>query len=140
MLGPSLRALSVAVVLAAGLVLPAHAQEPPSPSGLTIKPLLRSTLSGVDDKDALVFSIEFAPGAVAKRHTHAGDEYATVLEGELELLRDGETPRIVKAGEAYHSPRGIAHETRNVGKGKARAVATFIVDKGQPLLTPVAAR
>lgn len=140
MLRLPLRALSAAVLIATCLGLPAHAEAPPSPLGLTIKPLLRADVSGLHDKDALIFSIEFAPGAVARRHTHTGDEYATVLEGELELLRDGEAPRIVKAGEAYHSPRGIAHETRNVGKGPARAVATFIVDKGQPLLTPAPAR
>ncbi len=140
MLRLPLRTLSVAALLATCLCLPAHAEAPASPPGLTIKPLLRTTLSGFDDKDALVFSIEFAPGAVAKRHTHAGDEYATVLEGELELLRDGEAPRIVKAGEAYHSPRGVPHETRNVGKAPARTVATFILDKGQPLLSPAPAR
>ena len=52
-------------------------------------------------------------------------------------------PKVVRrgglsAGEAYHIPRGLAHETRNGGDPLARLVHVFVVDKGKQLVQPVA--
>ena len=77
-----------------------------------------------------------APGATTGRHTHPGDEYTLVLEGTLELRLEGREPRRVNAGDAYHNPKGVIHETRNVGDGPARASATFVIDKGKPISLP----
>jgi quercetin dioxygenase-like cupin family protein len=128
----SLSILLVAALLSL-LLSPTHAQAP----GITAKPLLHTSVSGEDAKEAVILSIEFAPGSTTGRHTHPGDEYATVLAGSLELRIDGQEPRRVKAGEAYHNARGIVHETRNVGNLPARTIATFIVDKGKPITEPV---
>ena len=120
------------------LVLPlfasalAGAQTP----GISSKPLLRSWVSGDEGKESIILAIEIAPGASTGRHTHPGDEYATVLEGTLELRLEGQEPRRVTAGQTYHNPRGVIHETRNVGDGTARTVATFIVDKDKPRTVP----
>lgn len=120
------------------LVLPlfasvfASAQTP----GISSKPLLRSSVSGDEGKESIILAIEIAPGASTGRHTHPGDEYATVLEGTLELRLEGQEPRRVTTGQSYHNPRGVIHETRNVGDGTARTVATFIVDKGKPRTVP----
>ena len=98
---------------------------------------LRSALTGDDTKEAVVASAEFAPGGTTGRHSHPwADEYALVLEGTLELRVEGREPRRVNAGEAYHTARGVIHETRNVGGGVARAATTFVVDKGKPLTQP----
>jgi len=104
--------------------------------GVSVKPLLRTTLSGDDAKETVIAAVEFAPGATTGRHTHPGDEYATVLEGTLELRVQGQPPRRVAAGQAYHNARGLVHETANVGGGPAKAVSTFVLDKGQPLSIP----
>lgn len=104
--------------------------------GISAKPLLRSSVSGDEGKESIILSIEIAPGASTGRHSHAGDEYATVIEGTLEVRLEGQEPRRVAVGQSYHNPRGVIHETRNVGDGAARAVATFIVDKGKPLTVP----
>ena len=42
------------------------------------------------NREAVVVRGEIAPGAGAPRHTHPGDEISYVLEGEAELLIDGE--------------------------------------------------
>ena len=107
------------------------------PQGLSVKPLLKSTVSGDDRKETFVAFAEFAPGGTTGRHTHPGDEYATVLEGTVELRVDGREARRVSAGEAYHNARGVIHETRNVGPGSARVLSTFVIEKGRPLLEPV---
>ena len=106
------------------------------PQGLTPKPLLRTTVSGDDSKEALIATVEFAPGGTTNRHTHPGDEYAVVLEGTLELRVEGQEPRRIGAGEAYHMVRGVIHETRNVGDGPARIASTLIFDKGKPTYQP----
>ena len=100
--------------------------------GVTSKPLLRSSVSGDSAKESILLSIEFALGATTGRHSHPGDEYAVVLQGTLELRIDGQEPRRVTAGEAYHNPLGVVHETRNVGDSVAKTVATFVVEKGKP--------
>lgn len=105
-------------------------------TGVSAKPLMRTGLSGEPGKETLVLAIEFARGATTGRHTHPGDEYAVVLEGELEVRPDGQPARRVAAGQAYHNPRGLVHETVNVGEIPAKAVSTFVIDKGKPLSSP----
>lgn len=104
--------------------------------GVSSKPLLRSTVSGDGAKESILLSIEFATGATTGRHSHPGDEYVVVLQGTLELRIEGQEPRRVTAGEAYHNPQGVVHETRNVGDSVAKTVATFIVEKGKPRTVP----
>jgi quercetin dioxygenase-like cupin family protein len=105
--------------------------------GFAPKVHLRSALTGDDTKEAVVASAEFAPGGTTGRHSHPwADEYALVLEGTLELRVEGREPRRVNSGEAYHTTRGVIHETRNVGGSIARAATTFVVDKGKPLTQP----
>lgn len=104
--------------------------------GVTSKPLLRSSVSGDGAKESILLAVEFAPGATTGRHSHPGDEYAAVLQGTLELRLEGQEPRRVTAGEAYHNPQGVVHETRNVGDSVARTVATFVVEKGKPRTAP----
>jgi quercetin dioxygenase-like cupin family protein len=125
--------VSAALVLSFLIAPAAHTQ----PQGVTAKPLLRTTLSGDDTKEAVIAAVEFAPGGTTGRHTHPGDEYASVLEGTLELRIEGQEPRRVSAGEAYHNAKGVIHETRNVGDGPARLASTFVIEKGKPISQPV---
>lgn len=107
-------------------------------NGISAKPLMRTALSGDEGKETLIVAIEFMPGATTGRHVHPGDEYAVVVEGSLELRADGQSSRRVSAGQAYHNPRGVVHETVNVGDGPARTLATFVLDKGKPATSPAA--
>jgi len=124
----------VALLTVCGVIVaPAIAQAP----GFTVKPLLRTTLSGDETKESIIMTAEFAPGASTGRHTHPGDEYATVLQGTLELRVEGREARRINAGEAYHNPKGVVHETRNVSDVPARVVSTFVIEKGKPIVEPV---
>jgi quercetin dioxygenase-like cupin family protein len=44
------------------------------------------------------------------------------------------TPVTLKAGEVLFIPDGAVHAVRNVGSGSALEIATYIVEKGKPLL------
>ena len=87
-------------------------------------------------REAVVVRAEVDPGASAPRHTHPGDEISYILEGEAELLIDGEPPRIVKAGDAFVIPAGKVHGARNPGAVPLRFVGVYVVEKGKPLVTP----
>jgi quercetin dioxygenase-like cupin family protein len=39
------------------------------------------------------------------------------------------------AGDALTVPAGAVHEVRNVGNGNAAELATYVVEKGKPLIT-----
>lgn len=82
-------------------------------------------------------NVEFEPGAEAVKHTHPGEEIIYVLEGLLEYKLEGEPPLILKAGEVLFIPAGAAHSAKNVGTGDATELATYIVEKGKPLITIV---
>ena len=127
----------LAAVLLSPIELGAGAGEAP-PASFRAVPLLRTGVSGDTSRDAIVARGEFPPGATTGPHTHPGDEYAYVLEGTLELLAEGRPPRRVTAGAAYHNPRGVVHETRNVGDDTARVVSTFVLEKGRPIIEPAA--
>jgi hypothetical protein len=42
-----------------------------------------------------------------------------------------------KAGDVLFIPAGTIHSARNVGTGRAAELATYVVEKGKPLLTVV---
>ena len=90
----------------------------------------------VPGREAVVASVELAPGVVAGRHTHPGDEISYVMEGEGELLIEGEDPRRVKAGEAFVIKAGVIHDARNTGAGPMKLVGVYVVEKGKPLASP----
>jgi quercetin dioxygenase-like cupin family protein len=87
--------------------------------------------------EAVVVRAELDPGAGVPRHTHPGDEISYILEGEAEVLIDGEPPRVVKAGQAFVIPAGKVHRAHNSGGVTLRFVGVYVVEKGKPLVTPV---
>ncbi len=91
----------------------------------------------VPGHEAAQVRVDFAPGAFAPKHRHPGEEIAYVLEGALEYELDGQKPVTLKAGQSLFIPSGIAHSARNVGDGMASELATYIVEKGEPLVVPV---
>jgi quercetin dioxygenase-like cupin family protein len=77
-----------------------------------------------------------APGAYAGRHTHPGDEISYVMDGEVQLLIDGQSPRTIKPGESFVVPAGVVHDAHNSGSTAARLVGVYVVEKGKPLASP----
>ena len=120
--------IGAALAIAAGTLL---AQA----TGLTRTIVGRADVS-VPGREAVVARVEVAPGARAGRHTHPGDEISYVLEGQGELLIDGQPPRIVKAGESFVIPAGVVHDAHNDGNAPMKLVGVYVVEKGKPLATP----
>ncbi len=91
----------------------------------------------IPGRHAVQAKAEFDPGGAVGRHTHPGEELSIVLEGQLQLEVDGQPARTIKAGESFFIPAGVIHAGKNTGTGKAVVFATYIVEKGQPVATPV---
>jgi quercetin dioxygenase-like cupin family protein len=88
-------------------------------------------------QNAVVARAEFAPGAAAGKHTHPGEELGYILEGSLQLEIEGKPPVTLKAGDVFFVPAGVPHDGRNVGTVPAKVLATYVVEKGKPVASPV---
>jgi quercetin dioxygenase-like cupin family protein len=97
--------------------------------------VLRSDLS-VPGREVIQVLVEFAPGVAFPKHSHPGEEIAYVIEGTLEYALDGRPAVTLKPGDALLIPAGTAHAVKNIGTGSASELATYIVEKGKPLLAP----
>jgi quercetin dioxygenase-like cupin family protein len=101
--------------------------------GVSRTDLQRHDLS-ITGREVVHLRVDFAPGAIAPRHSHPGEEIIYVLKGTLEYRLDGAPPRTLAAGGVLFVPAGAIHMARNVGSTPASELATYIVEKGKPLV------
>jgi quercetin dioxygenase-like cupin family protein len=92
---------------------------------------------GTTGREAIQVRVDFAPGAAFGKHTHPGEEIIYVLEGSLEYDIEGKPAVTLKAGDVFFVPAGTVHAARNVGSSNAAELATYVVEKGKPVLTLV---
>jgi len=85
-------------------------------------------------REVIQTRVDFAPGAAFPKHSHPGVEVAYVLEGSLEYQVDGKPPVTLKTGDSLFIPAGTIHSARNVGGSNASELATYVVEKGKPLV------
>jgi quercetin dioxygenase-like cupin family protein len=95
--------------------------------------LQRHDLS-VTGREVVQTIVELEPGTTAPRHSHPGEEIIFVLEGTWEYTVEGQPPVTLKAGGVLFIPAGAIHSARNVGIDRGRELATYIVEKGKPLV------
>ena len=123
--------LAAAMVIAAG-GLPVDAARSQQ-QGVTRTPLQRHDL-GVPGREMVQVRVDLAPGVTFPPHSHPGEEIVYVIEGVLEYRVEGKPPVTLKAGEVLFIPAGTIHGVTNVGSGNAAELATYIVEKGKPLV------
>jgi quercetin dioxygenase-like cupin family protein len=126
-----------AIFTASGLVLQVTQAQL---AGTRRTDLQRHDLS-VPGREVVQTIVELDPGVTSSRHTHPGEEIVYVLEGApLEYEVEGKPPATLKPGDVLFIPAGAIHSAKNVGNRKGAELATYIVEKGKPLLTEVGAR
>ena len=123
--------IAVAVLIAgSALALNiAHSQQ----VGIKRTDLLQHDLV-VSGREVIQVRVDFAPGVAFPAHSHPGEEIAYVIEGVLEYRLEGKPPVTLKAGEFLFIPAGTVHSAKNVGSSNAAELATYIVEKGKPLV------
>jgi quercetin dioxygenase-like cupin family protein len=81
--------------------------------------------------------VDISPEAPAFKHKHPGEEIIYVLEGSLEYQVEGKPSTTLNAGDVLFIPAETIHAVRNVGTTNAAELATYVVEKGKPLLVLV---
>jgi quercetin dioxygenase-like cupin family protein len=104
--------------------------------GLSRTDLQQHDLS-IPGREVLQNRVDIGPEAPPIRHKHPGEEIIYVLEGALEYQVDGQPATTVSAGEVFFVPAETVHAVRNVGDGTAAELATYVVEKGKPLVAVV---
>jgi quercetin dioxygenase-like cupin family protein len=127
---PHLKTLALAVAMMIAGVSIAQAQQ----AGVKRTDLQRHDLSA-PGREAIQVRVDLEPGVAFPRHMHPGEEIIYVLQGSLQYDLDGKPPVTLKAGDVLFVPAGTIHAAKNVGTTTASELATYIVEKGKPLLT-----
>ena len=99
--------------------------------GFKRNPLQKNDLSA-PGREAIQERVDFDSGVMSQRHRHPGEEMVYVIEGSLEYYLEGKPPKIVNKGEVIFIPAGTIHNAKNISKGTATALATYVVEKGKP--------
>lgn len=79
---------------------------------------------------------EIPAGGSAGRHTHPGVETGYVIEGEGELIIEGQPAKLLKPGDSWAIPAGAIHDAKVSGDKPLKIMAIYIVEKDKPLATP----
>jgi quercetin dioxygenase-like cupin family protein len=127
----TIRMMAVAVlIVGSGLVL--HVTQAQQ-AGIKRTDIQRHDLD-IPRREVIQVRVDFAPGAAFGQHSHPGAEIAYVLEGTLEYQFEGKPPVTLEAGEALFIPAGTFHAAKNTGTANSAELATYIVEKGKPLV------
>ena len=127
------RGMAMAALIAGSAFVPNAAQA--QQTGVKRTDLQRHDLSA-PGREVVQVRVDFNPGYVAPRHTHPGEEIIYVLEGTLEYQID-DKPVTVKPGDVLFVPAGTIHSVKNIGTSNGAELATYVVEKGKPLITLV---
>jgi quercetin dioxygenase-like cupin family protein len=120
---------SMLVVASSAALHSASAQQ----QGVGRTQLQRHDLS-IPGREVIQVRVDLDPGVTFPLHSHPGEEIIYVLEGVWEYQVEGKGAVTVKAGEVLFIPAGVKHGAKNVGTTKGSELATYIVEKGKPLV------
>jgi quercetin dioxygenase-like cupin family protein len=107
----------------------------------TVAPLMTRDLAGIAGKEAIVLTVEYAPGESSQPHRHDANVFVYVLEGMITMQVKGGAPVSLHPGQTYYeSPSDIHTVSANASKTAPAKFLVFIVkDKGAPVTRAVTA-
>lgn len=124
---------AAALIIGGGLTMTAALAQQFDANGIARTEIVRHDI-GDAAHEAIQVRVDFAPGAAFPRHTHPGTEIAYVAAGTMEYQLNDQPPVTLQTGEALFIPEGTIHSARNVGAGNASELATYVVEKGKPIV------
>ena len=110
----------------------AMAQEP------KVTPLMTKDLAEYPGKEALMITVEHAPGGSSAIHRHNAHAFGYVLEGSIVMQLKGGNQVTLTAGQSfYEGPDDVHVVDRNASTTQpAKFLVLLIKDKGAPALVP----
>jgi quercetin dioxygenase-like cupin family protein len=123
----------VALVLLSLLTGTAMAQEP------KVTPLMSKDLPDSPGKEALLITVEHAPGGSNPIHRHNAHATVYVLEGSVVMqVKGGKEVTLTRGQTFYEGPDDIHIVDRNASSTQPAKFLVFIIkDKGAPVVVPV---
>lgn len=125
------RLYAIAILGYIALSLPTTTQA--QQKGIKRTDLQRHDLS-ISGRETVQARIDFDAHTAFGKHSHPGEEIIYVLEGVLEYQVEDQKTIVLKAGEVLFIPEGQVHSAKNNSNAKASELATYIVEKGKPIL------
>ena len=121
--------LTLLLCLFCGTVM---AQEP------KVTPLMSKDLIDRPGKEALMITVEYAPGGSDPIHRHNAAAFVYVLEGSVVMqLKGGKAITLTPGQTFYEGPDDLHIVGRNASSTKPAKMLVFLVkDKGAPALVP----
>jgi quercetin dioxygenase-like cupin family protein len=108
--------------------VPLSAQDP------TAAALMTKELADIPGKEALILTVEFAPGGADPIHRHDAHGFIYVLEGSVVMQVDGGELVTLTAGQTYYEgPDDVHIVGRNASSTQpARLLAVLLKNMGAP--------
>jgi quercetin dioxygenase-like cupin family protein len=134
--------LSISLVVAAGVIATAaSAQTSTSPTGPAFSQRFFTTALANDPSRDVQMQMQLhLPNRAGNGfHSHNGDQWEVVLDGEITFTVKGQEPRVLKAGEYVYIPRGTIHRNENKSAAPTRTIELLIKDKDKPQNIPAPA-
>ncbi len=125
----NIRTLLTLAVLSASPLASAH-------DHVTI--LQQQTPPNAPGQQAIMLTVDYAPGQASAAHSHPGSVMAYVLEGSVVSQLQGQAPVTYKAGQYWYEPAGTVHlMSRNASSTKPAKLLVWVL-KGadQKVLEP----
>jgi quercetin dioxygenase-like cupin family protein len=99
---------------------------------------MQKDLTGIPGKEALMITVDYAPGATDEIHRHNAHVFVYVLEGNVVMqVRGGKQMTLGPGQTFYEAPKAVHVVGRNASKTKpAKFLVFFVKDKGAPPLVP----
>ena len=103
-----------------------------------VTPLMTKDLADFPGKEALMISVEHAPGGSSAVHRHNAHAFVYVVEGSVVMqLKGGQQVTLTPGQSFYEGPDDIHVVDRNAsGTQPAKFLVVLIKDKGAPALVP----
>ena len=122
----------VALVLLCLMIGTAMAQE------ARVTPLMSKDLPESPGREALMITVEHAPGGSSAIHRHNAHAFVYVLEGSVVMqLKGGKQVTLTPGQTFYEGPDDVHVVDRNASSTEpAKFLVVLIKDKGAPALVP----
>ena len=106
--------------------------------GPKVTPLMSKDLPEAPGKEALMITVEHAPGGSSTSHRHNAHAFVYVLEGSVVMqLKGGQEVTLTPGQSFYEGPDDVHVVDRNASSTQpAKFLVVLIKDKGAPALVP----
>lgn len=114
-------------------------QQAAASTDIAVGTLMTQELQNIPGKEALMITVDYAPGAVDPVHRHDAHAFVYVLEGSIVMgVKGGKEVTLTQGQTFYEAPSDVHLVGRNASTTQpAKFVVWMVKDKGVPFFTPL---